>query len=77
MSLVISRQFDGNKIPYAGHFIPPTPLNARVILQKKDHVGVSLNSISQPLYTGEGVGGWGAGERKRISEFNFNVFHVK
>lgn len=71
MSSVTSCQVGDNKTPYAGHFIPPTPLNARVILQKKDHAGGSLNNISQPLYAR------GEKKRKRISEFNFNVFHVK
>lgn len=73
MSLVICCQVERKRTPCSGHFTPPTPLNARLIWEKKDHIGLSLNNISNPLY----ARGKKKKEKKRIREFNFNVFHVK
>ena len=47
--LLICCHFECNKIHHIAHLISPTLLNAKVIQVKKEHVGDSLNNISNDM----------------------------
>lgn len=49
MRLLICCHFECNKIHRIAHLISPTLLNAKVIQVKKEHVGDSLNNISNDM----------------------------